>query len=287
MPPEYKAAGMSQEAWAKMNAPDGEAPQSAKAKTPAPAAPKTQIASQPASPAGPEPLEALVARVTPHIIQVESGGNARAKNPLSSAAGLGQFTTGTWAAVMRAHPELNLTPEGRLDPAQSKRALQAFGLDNAKYLQSRGLPVTPGTIYLAHFLGTGGAADLLHTPDGIPATATLSHAVLASNPFLRGMSVGQIKAWAEKKMGGKVGAPVAPDLGATATAGLFSGAGAGTGGIPLESGKGDKGGSGGSVSAKSEELSHPAAPQEMSHADRLAMLRQFMALAGFTPEELG
>ncbi len=43
---------------------------------------------------------------TAGLIRRESNGVASAKNPNSSATGLGQFTTGTWKAVAAAHPEL-------------------------------------------------------------------------------------------------------------------------------------------------------------------------------------
>ncbi|TIM61659.1 MAG: M23 family metallopeptidase, partial [Mesorhizobium sp.] len=41
-----------------------------------------------------------VETLTERIVQVESGGKARAKNPLSSATGAGQFITKTWIRMM-------------------------------------------------------------------------------------------------------------------------------------------------------------------------------------------
>lgn len=140
----------------------------------------------------------------------ESGGKANAKNPLSSARGYGQFTDGTWAAVARSHPELGLTPDGRSDPEQSKRAMMAFTDDNVRVLQQNGIEPTPGNKYAAHFLGAGGAVRALRHPDDTPMAAVVDPQTLQANPFLAGMSVGKFKQWTASKYG--------PDAGSTADA---------------------------------------------------------------------
>ncbi|MCP1551635.1 MULTISPECIES: hypothetical protein [Methylorubrum] len=104
----------------------------------------------------------------------ESSGSATARNPSSTATGLHQFTEKTWAGVMRDHPQLGLTPNGRTDPDQSRRAVAAFTSDNEKALQRAGLPVNDATRYAAHFLGRSGGprfvAGTLRNPDA-PASS--------------------------------------------------------------------------------------------------------------------
>lgn len=91
----------------------------------------------------------------------ESGGSATARNPNSSATGIDQFTAGTWEGLRKKYPELGLTPDGRTDVAQSTRAMERFTRDNAGVLSGAGVPITPGNLYVAHFLGAGGAARFI------------------------------------------------------------------------------------------------------------------------------
>src|SRR5690606_33987503 len=100
-------------------------------------------------------------RYFPSIRSAESGGNDQARNQNSSATGRDQFLEGTWNGLMKKYPELGLTREGRTDPRQQERAIQAFTKENANQLQAAGIPVTNGTLYAAHFLGAGGARQVL------------------------------------------------------------------------------------------------------------------------------
>lgn len=136
------------------------------------------------------------------IRSAESGGNDNAKNPLSSAAGRYQFTSGTWGAVAKAHPELGLTPDGRFDPNQQERAIRAFTADNAKVLQANGIPLSGGSLYASHFLGVGGAAKVYKQPDSAMMRDVVGPGVVGANGFLSNMTVGQFKNWAAKKGGG-------------------------------------------------------------------------------------
>ena len=142
---------------------------------------------------------------------VESGFNATAQAPTSSARGLYQFTKDTWLKVIEQHgQEAGLareasalrsgmtTPDDRqriLDlrnnPEISARMAAHHALDNARALQAQGVNVKGATeLYLAHFLGSGGAARFLNgmrdNPNApaaslLPAAAQANRAIFFSN----------------------------------------------------------------------------------------------------------
>lgn len=136
------------------------------------------------------------------IRAAESGGDDRAKNPRSSATGRYQFIESTWNGLMKSRPDLGLTPDGRLDPAQQERAIQAFTADNARILERAGIPVNNGTLYAAHFLGAGGAVKALSANPNAPIEAVVGDGVVKANPFLRGKTVADFQGWASSKAGG-------------------------------------------------------------------------------------
>lgn len=141
-----------------------------------PAAPRMS----PAAPSGPAAGASLNGDAATSFLNTligkESGGNATAKNPNSSATGLTQFTSGTWDQMMRQHPELGLTPDGRTDPEQAKRAALAYARDNAAELGKSGHEATPGNLYLGHFLGGGGATRFLNGLRNNPNAPAASYA---------------------------------------------------------------------------------------------------------------
>jgi hypothetical protein len=151
------------------------------------------------------------------IVQAESGGDANAKNPNSSASGPSQFINSTWLATIKAaRPDL---ADGKsdaellalkTDPQLSREMTDAYAAQNQSILQKNGLPVTPGTTYLAHFAGPKGAVSLLQADPNAPAAGLLGEAAVKANPFLKNMTVGGLLAWADKKMGGSQPAPAAP-----------------------------------------------------------------------------
>lgn len=136
------------------------------------------------------------------IRQAESGGNDSAKNPSSTATGRYQFIESTWNALVARHPEAGLTKDGRLDPAQQEIAIRLFTDENAAQLQAAGIEASNGNLYAAHFLGAGGAKQVLSAPDGTSIADIVSPGTIKANPFLRGMTVGDFKAWSSKKAGG-------------------------------------------------------------------------------------
>lgn len=156
------------------------------------------------------------------IRAAESGGNDAARNPNSTATGRYQFIQSTWDGLRAKHPELGLTADGRLDPAQQERAIRAFTEDNAKTLIRAGVAVTNGTLYAAHFLGAGTAAKVLRAGMGEPIASLVGSGVMAANKFLQGKTVADFVAWAERKAGGQVAPQASTAGGPSGVAGLLS-----------------------------------------------------------------
>ena len=144
------------------------------------------------------------------IIRIESAGNPRAKNPLSSASGLGQFINSTWMRMIKTYrPDLLGTMSRqqilnlRFEPTIARAMLYHLTRETGSFLRARGHTVTPGRLYLGHFLGPGDANRILRTAGGTPLNAVLSAGVMNANPFLRGWNVQKIQNWAERKMNRK------------------------------------------------------------------------------------
>lgn len=150
------------------------------------------------------------------IIGAESGGNPNAKNPNSSAGGLGQFIDSTWLAMLKQErPDLveGRSPQELLalksDPALSRQMTEAYANQNGKILTGAGFEANPGSTYLAHFAGPQGAVKVLSADPATPVGAILGEAAVKANPFLKGMTAADLQAWAIRKMGG-VPQPSAP-----------------------------------------------------------------------------
>jgi len=162
--------------------------------------------------AGPT-IDAVVAR----IIGVESHGDPNAKNKRSSATGLGQFLDETWLDMIRAHrPDLakgrsqDEILELRWDAKVAREITARFTERNAEMLRKRGLPVTPGTLYLAHFAGGAGAVAILSAIENADAALVMATAdatgrtkrekIIKANPFLERFTVADLRNWADRKM---------------------------------------------------------------------------------------
>jgi hypothetical protein len=162
---------------------------------------------------------ATVKAVVERIIAVESGGDPNAKNKRSSATGAGQFLDETWLEMIRTYrrdlvegrSEKEIL-ELRRDPELTRAIITRLVKQNAAMLKKRGLPVTPGTLYLTHFAGPAGAVAVLSVSDNADAASLMASAdatgrttrekLVYANPFLKEFKVGDLKNWANRKMDG-------------------------------------------------------------------------------------
>jgi len=153
---------------------------------------------------------AAVEKLVNRIIHVESGGSARAKNPKSSASGLGQFIKSTWLRMIKSYrPELFRSMseveilELRFDPTLSREMVANLARENEARLRHFGHSITAGRLYLAHFLGPDGAHQVLSAAGDASIAAVMGPSVIAANTFLIGKDCNFVISWAEKKMSGK------------------------------------------------------------------------------------
>lgn len=156
-----------------------------------------------------DPIEDWAGR----IIGVESGGNPNAANPNSSALGLGQFTERTWLQeLVDARPDL-LDGRSRADllalrtdPQLAREITAHHTRKNAAALADGGIEPTAGSVYLAHFLGLGGALKVLRADPATPVAQLLDPKAIAANrSILEGKTAGQVAQWASAKMDGAAG----------------------------------------------------------------------------------
>jgi hypothetical protein len=136
------------------------------------------------------------------VAEMESNGNPRARSTSSSAAGLYQFTTPTWAGLRARYPSAGLTD--RLNPEQQHRAMRLFTSENASLL-ARVLGRAPdeGELYLAHLLGSLGATRVLLAPAKTPLVALVGAGTVHANSFLRRMTAGDMRAYSADRFGGR------------------------------------------------------------------------------------
>jgi murein DD-endopeptidase MepM/ murein hydrolase activator NlpD len=165
-----------------------------------------------------------VETLTDRIVHVESGGSARAKNPLSSATGAGQFISKTWIRMMNTYrPELarSLSTADllalRYDATISREMVRNLAREGEAYLKARGHQITAGRLYLCHFLGMEGAHQVLAAPGSAQLSSVLGSAVIQANPFLTGKTASYVVDWAERKMGRKLPTPATTDGDQTTT----------------------------------------------------------------------
>lgn len=133
--------------------------------------------------------------------KIESGLNPNARAATSSAKGLYQFVDQSWLGVINDHgaqyglswasDAISRGSNGRYyvsDPELRQQILDLrnhpetasvmaaeHAADNKTYLEKRlGRAVEPADLYLAHFLGVGGAAKFLSAHDNAPGASAAS-----------------------------------------------------------------------------------------------------------------
>ena len=121
------------------------------------------------------------------IAQLESSGDASAQAKTSSAAGLFQFTKGTWEETTKLMGK-NYTEQDRFDPAKSAEVAKFFTeMQGGKLEKALGRQPNDSELYMAHFLGAGGAIKFLKAlsknPGG-PASEGASQEQIDANPSI-------------------------------------------------------------------------------------------------------
>lgn len=129
---------------------------------------------------------------------LESGGDATARNPRSTATGIDQFTDGTWLrTVDQARPKW---AEGlsrdqvlaeRTNPARSAEMARALDEQNVAALGRAGVEVTRQSLYAAHHFGEGTAVRFAKAAPDTPMAQLLSAKQLAANQYLAGKTKAQ------------------------------------------------------------------------------------------------
>lgn len=162
-------------------------------------------------------LDGEAAKLVQRIIHVESGGNPNAANPLSSASGLGQFINSTWLRMMNSYRGDLVSKMSvsellalKFDPTLATEMVMNLANENEATLKASGIPGTAGNLYLAHFLGGGGAVTVLSAAPDTQLSSLFDQSVFAANPFLYGKTAGWIVDWSNRKMSGSTGGMTSP-----------------------------------------------------------------------------
>jgi hypothetical protein len=138
------------------------------------------------------------------IVAAEGGPG---QNPWSSAAGYGQFLSGTWLETFRrAYPQLAqvMNREQILALREVKPLAEdltnRYAQANAVSLRQVGLPATDTTLSLAHAVGPGGAINILTSAPTRPVGELLSTEAIAANPFFQKMTASTLQLWAMNRI---------------------------------------------------------------------------------------
>lgn len=142
------------------------------------------------------------------IMYWESGGDANAKAPTSSATGAGQFINSTWLPLIKAHrPDLAAGKSDdellamRSDPNLSAELVEAHAKDNEAKLKSAGIPVSDASIYGAHWFGHDKLAQITKADPKTPIEKLIG-ADAATGNGLAGKTTDDVKTLLATRMGG-------------------------------------------------------------------------------------
>ncbi len=141
------------------------------------------------------------------IARIESGGNARATNPYSTAAGLFQWLKSSWyftsLKVNNGNPH---PPDARFDPfIASEVTAYSLGVTKSKVgglIQAAGADLSVG-LYMGHFLGVGGATrffQALASNPGASAAQTFPREAASNREVFASRSLSEVYNYFAQKM---------------------------------------------------------------------------------------
>jgi hypothetical protein len=152
----------------------------------------------------PETVSEIPDDYWPMLSKIESNDRPYVKAGSSSASGLYQFIKNTWigeGGKWGTNPSLAF---GGLRPTEAEQLQRAksFTEKNVKVLKAQGLPINKASLYAAHFLGAGKAAELIGADVIASAEIIAGEAATRANPsILRGKTVGEFLSWLHRKTG--------------------------------------------------------------------------------------
>jgi hypothetical protein len=154
------------------------------------------------------------------VIQVESDGRSNAQASTSSAYGLGQFVKETFESLATNSPKDSILYGKSFEDYKKSEELQIAALkalteENRTRLVRSGLPTDDASLYLAHFLGAGVAHKVLQSNNNVNLKSVIPPSYFTANPAVFGnlKTVGDLKAWAARKMAGPGGKSAAGSSG--------------------------------------------------------------------------
>lgn len=116
---------------------------------------------------------------------IESGFNPSVRAKTSSATGLFQFIDDTWNSMMRKYGAKFGIPQGTpsTDPRANALLGAAYMKENMAALQGARPQISDTDVYMAHFLGAGGAKKFFKAAPGDIAASVLPEAARANLPI--------------------------------------------------------------------------------------------------------
>jgi hypothetical protein len=136
-----------------------------------------------------------------------AAGNPNASPGTSSARGLYQFTDGTWLNLYKARFGDGGQSNAQIIALKTNADLQNtlvrdLTQQNADYLRRQNIPADDANLYLAHFAGPDDAVKLIEADPRTSVEAVMHAKSIEANKWLKGKTAGEVRAWAERKMGG-------------------------------------------------------------------------------------
>jgi hypothetical protein len=148
--------------------------------------PTPESSGKPATASGPQEgvkTDAAMAKYLQTIALIESGGDKNAKAGTSSASGMFQFVEGTWKQMTKEMGK-DYSLQDRFDPKKAAEVAEYFSKKQKTQIEkSTGREAGMTDMYMAHFLGAGGAGKFLKAKDKDPSqsAAALDPAAAKAN----------------------------------------------------------------------------------------------------------